>query len=119
MSENLDSEMLAEIRADVRVIKATCKPCQKMVEDHHRAIDGNGSDGLKARVAVLESIEEKRGPASNNNAPSVITIPMPTTATTKTLVTTVLAIVLAAMGFGLGNGVSVVAPPPADATQGE
>ena len=43
------------VAGDVKAIKSACKPCQQRMDHLNSDIGGNGSKGLKTRVAVLEN----------------------------------------------------------------
>lgn len=48
-------EKINEQLIEIREALARCPPCREEVRSHHAAIYGNGSDGLLARVKVLEA----------------------------------------------------------------
>ena len=55
MDTNELIETIAEIRTSLATITATCKPCREQVGRVVEMVDGNGRDGLKARVVRLET----------------------------------------------------------------
>jgi len=54
MTNDERDEAINEIRVSVATIVARCPGCQGTLQEHHVALDGNGSRGLKTRVAAVE-----------------------------------------------------------------
>ena len=55
MDSNELIDTIAEIRESLITIAATCKPCREQLGRVVEVVEGNGRDGLKARVVRLET----------------------------------------------------------------
>jgi hypothetical protein len=54
MTNEERDEAISEIRVAVAQIASLCPICRDAIKEYHYAIDGNGSRGIKVRVANLE-----------------------------------------------------------------